>query len=376
MKSRIPAIARKETLHILRDWRPLAMAFAMPMLLILLFGYAITFDIKNLKLAVADEDNSAASRALIEKFASSLYFVVTVRAGSAAELPACLEDGRAQVALAIPRDFGKNLGAGRGDRVQVLIDGSESNTAGIGAGYLNNIINSYNMERVTELLARLGLPAAGVPPIDPAIRIWFNPLLESSTTIVPGLIGAIIVVVSALLTCLTVVRERENGSLEGLFATPVRKREILIGKMLPYLAIAMIDTALVAFVGVVIFGVAFNGSVALFFAVALVFTFVGLGIGLMASVLSPNQLLANQLVILITMLPSFLLSGFMFPIKSMPGWVQAVTYAVPARFFIQVSRGIMLKAQTWNDVRGATLVLLAIAVVVSLRAFTAFKKKL
>lgn len=376
MRTRIPAIARKETLHILRDWRTLAMAFVWPMVLILLFGYAITFDIKNLKLAVADEDNSAASRALLDKFTASGYFVVTVRGGNAESLPACLEDGRAQVALAIPPDFGKNLAAGRGERIQVIIDGSESNTANIGAGYLTNIVNNYNLERVADLLARLGLPASGVPPIDPAIRIWFNPLLESSTTIVPGLIGAIIIIVSALLTCLTIVRERENGSLEGLFATPVRKHEILIGKMIPYLAIAMIDTALVAFIGVVIFGVAFNGSVALFFAVALVFTFVGLGIGMMASVLSPNQLLANQLVILLTMLPSFLLSGFMFPIKSMPEWIQAITYAVPARFFIQVSRGIMLKAQTWQDIRGATWVLVAIAVVVSLRAFTAFKKKL
>ena len=376
MKTRIPAIARKELLHILRDWRTLLIAFVLPVLMILLFGYAITFDIRDLKLAVADEDRSRASRSLVEKFTGSRYFRLVATTSDPEDLLAMLDSGEAQIALSIPRDYGRNLERGEGDAVQVLLDGSESNTATIAAGYVEAIFSQLNISTVDDLLSRRGIPAKGIPPVDLRIRVWFNPELNSSHTIVPGLIAVIMVLIAALLTSLTVVREREFGSLEGLIATPARRYEIIVGKMLPYLGVTLIDCVIVAMMGVVVFEVPFAGSLRLFAATALVFAVAGLSIGLLASVVSSNQLLANQIVILSTMLPSVLLSGFMFPIKSMPGWVQAFTYAVPARYFITICRGIMLKAQPAVNLVRPTLFLVLFGTVLLSLAVARFKKKL
>ena len=376
MRTRIPAVARKELLHILRDWRTLSMAFVLPMALILIFGYAITFDIRDLRLAVADEDGTRASRELVERFAASRYFKLVAKVPHAEELPGLLDDGTAQIAMAIPERFAENIDRWEGDTVQVLFDGSESNTATIAAGYVDTIFAARNISAVKDLLARAGLPSAGIPPIDTRVRVWFNPELESTQTIVPGLVAVIMMVVAALLTSLTVVRERELGSLEGLIATPVRKHEILIGKMLPYLLIALSDCVIVTLLGVVAFDVPFAGSIVLFLATALVFAVAGLSIGLVASVVAGNQLLANQIVVLTTMLPSMLLSGFLFPVKSMPEWVQAITYAVPARYFITICRGILLKAQPAVDLVRPTLFLILFGTVLLTLAITRFRKKL
>lgn len=376
MKTRIPAIARKELLHILRDWRTLLIAFVLPVVMILLFGYAITFDIRDLKLAVADEDRTRASRALVEKFTGSRYFRLVGSTSDPEHLLAMLDSGEAQIALSIPKDYGRNVERWEGDTVQVLLDGSESNTATIAAGYVEAIFSQLNISTVHDLLWRGGIPARGIPPVDMRIRVWFNPELNSSHTIVPGLIAVIMVLIAALLTSLTVVREREFGSLEGLIATPARRYEIIVGKMLPYLGVTLIDCVLVAMMGVVVFEVPFAGSLRLFSATALVFAVAGLSIGLLASVVSSNQLLANQIVILSTMLPSILLSGFMFPIKSMPAWVQAFTYAVPARYFITICRGIMLKAQPVVNLVRPTLFLVLFGTVLLSLAVARFKKKL
>jgi len=376
MNSRIPAIARKETLHILRDWRTLALAFVLPIILLLLFGYAITFDIRDLKLAVADEDQTSYSRALIDRFTSSGYFKIVRTVDHPQQLPELLDREQAQIALAIPEGFAKNMERYAGDKIQVMFDGSESNSATIASGYVDAILASFNMDRVSDALGAAGLPTDGIPPVDVRMRIWFNQDLDSTKTIVPGLIAVIMMVIAALLTSLTVVREREMGSLEGLIATPVRRHEILIGKMIPYLVISLLDCVLIAVTGVAVFGVPFAGSVLLFAITALIFAAAGLSIGLLASVVAGNQLLANQIVVLTTMLPSMLLSGFMFPIKSMPAWVQAITYAVPARYFIVITRGIMLKAQPVTDLIRPTMFLIVFAVAVMALADARFRKKL
>jgi ABC-2 type transport system permease protein len=376
VKTRIPAIARKEFLHIIRDWRTLLIAFVLPILLILLFGYAITFDIRDLKLAVADEDRTAASRALIERFTGSRYFRLVATASDPGDLIALLDSGEAQIVLSIPKDYGRNIQRWEGDTVQVLLDGSESNTATIAAGYVEAIFAGLNISTVKKVLSRGGVPSQGIPPVDMRIRVWFNPEVNSTYTIVPGLVAVIMVVIAALLTSLTVVRERELGSLEGLIATPARKYEIIIGKMLPYLVLTLIDCLMVAMMGVVVFNVPFAGSLPLFAGTALVFAVAGLSIGLLASVVASNQVLANQIVILTTMLPSLMLSGFMFPIKSMPGWLQVVTYALPARYFVTICRGIMLKAQpAVNLVRPTVFLVIFGAVLLSL-AVVRFEKKL
>lgn len=376
MKTRVPAIAKKELLHVLRDWRTLAMAFVLPLVLLLLFGYAITFDIRDLRLAVADEDRTRASRSLVERFSASRYFRLVAQVPSADHLPALLDRGEAQIALVVPKGFADKLDRWEGVAVQVLFDGSESNTATIAAGYVDAIFNSLNVSYVKETLARRGLPGAGLPPVDPRVRVWFNPELDSTSTIVPGLVAVIMMVIAALLTSLTVVREREMGSLESLIATPVRKHEILLGKMLPYLLIALADSVLAILVGVLVFDVPFAGSAALFLGTALVFTVAGLSIGLLASVVAGSQLLANQIVFLTTLLPSMLLSGFLFPVKSMPGWVQAITYAVPARYFVAICRGILLKGQPLEDVARPALFLAAFGAVLLGLAIARFRKKL
>jgi ABC-2 type transport system permease protein len=376
VKTRIPAIARKEFLHIIRDWRTLLIAFVLPILMILLFGFAITFDIRDLKLAVADGDRTAASRALIERFTGSRYFRLVATASDPGDLTALLDSGEAQIVLSIPKDYGRNIERWEGDTVQVLLDGSESNTATIAAGYVEAILAGLNISTVKKVLSRGGLPSQGIPPVDMQIRVWFNPEVNSSSTIVPGLVAVIMVVIAALLTSLTVVRERELGSLEGLIATPARKYEIIMGKMLPYLALTLIDCLMVAMMGVVVFSVPFAGSLTLFAGTALVFAVAGLSIGLLASVVASNQVLANQIVILTTMLPSLMLSGFMFPIKSMPGWLQVITYALPARYFVTICRGIMLKAQPAENLVRPTVFLIVFGAVLLSLAVVRFEKKL
>jgi len=376
IRSRIPAVARKEVLHILRDWRTLAAAFAVPMIMILLFGYAITFDIRDLKLAVADEDQTKASRELVRRFTASGYFVLVATRPHAEQLGELLDCGVAQIALTIPRGYARHLETLRGETVQIIFDGSESNTATIAAGYVDALLAGLNLDQVRQTLARGGVRWRGLPPIDGRVRVWFNPELKSSHTIIPGLVAVIMMVMAALLTSLTIVREREMGSLEGLIATPVRRYEILVGKLIPYLVVSLADCVLVAGLGVFVFGTPFNGSLLLFAGTALIFALAGLGIGLLASVVASNQLFANQIVVLSTMLPSYLLSGFMFPVKSMPDWLQPITYAVPARYFIQICRGIMLKAQPAADLVRPTTFLLVLGAVLLTMSVGRFRKKL
>jgi ABC-2 type transport system permease protein len=313
---------------------------------------------------------------LIEKFTGSTYFRLVATPSNPRVLLALLDSGEAQIGLTIPKDYGRNIERWEGDTVQVLLDSSESNTATIAAGYVEAILAGMNISTVKQVLSQGGVASGGIPPVDLQIRVWFNPELDSTYTIVPGLVAVIMMIIAALLTSLTVVRERELGSLEGLIATPARRHEIIIGKMIPYLVITLIDCMMAAMMGVVVFGVPFAGSLSLFAGTALVFAVAGLSIGLFASVISSNQVLANQIVILSTLLPSIMLSGFMFPVKSMPGWVQAVTYAVPARYFVTICRGIMLKDQSGVDLARPTLFLVIFGTLLLSLAVARFKKKL
>ncbi len=372
MRTRIPAIARKETLHILRDRRTLLMAFVFPLVLLVLFGYAVTFDIKHIRLAVADDDKTPASRELISRLTSSGYFRVAAYTDDPGELPGILDRGEARIALVIPVNYGERLSRAEAQHLQVLYDGSDNNTATIASGYMDAVFTGLNIELLGPRLKSAG---RSLPPVEGRPRIRFNPELESTYTIVTGLIGLIMMVISALLTSLTIVREREQGSLEGLCATPVRKYELLTGKLIPYFMIAMIDCLLVAGAGVFIFHVPFLGSLLLFLLVTGVFSFAGLSVGLLASIVSTSQLLALQIVILTTLLPSFLLSGFMFPVSSMPGWVQAITYAVPARYFIRMCRGIMLQGQNLRHVATPLAFLCGFCAVLFMLSVLRFSKK-
>lgn len=376
MKSRIPAMAHKEFLHIIRDWRSLVMAFVMPMVMLLLFGWAITFDIRDVKLAVHDADRSAASRELVDRFVGNGYFRLVGETDAPGDLRAWLHDGRTQMALSIPPGYERDLARGVKTNVQILIDGADANTATLAGLYPLLIVADTNVDAAASFMAERGVPVSTAPPIEWRPRFWFNPELRSQNFLVPGLIATIMMVMTGLLTSLTLVRERERGSLEQLISTPVRRHEIVIGKLIPYFVIGVIDSLLTAVVGVIVFDVPFVGSARLFTAASCVFAAAGLGIGLFISAASSSQLMAMQLAILTTMLPSFLLSGFMFAIKNMPEWVQAVTLVVPARYFLVVLRGIFLKGSGWEQLWPQIALLAALAVVMLAAATRRFKKRL
>jgi ABC-2 type transport system permease protein len=353
---RLGAIARKETLQLARDRRSLLLAFVLPLLLLALFGYAISLDVRDIALAVIDQDRSAASRELVEAFEASGYFTVVARPDSPAAIDELFARRRALVALVVPPGFAADLGAGAPARVQALLDGSDANTATIALAYAQAVARQFGAE----------LDADGgrsEPPLRAETRVWFNEELASRNMIVPGLIAVIMMIIAALLTSLTVAREWERGTMEQLAATPVTRLEVVLGKLLPYLAIALFDVALSTALGIALFDVPFRGSAWLLAGLSLLFLVGSLGLGLFISAAARSQVLATQIAMVATFLPAFLLSGFMFAIEVMPRPLQIVTMLVPARYFLVVTRGIFLKGVGPEvlAVQAALMVLFAIA---------------
>jgi len=342
--SRIWPIMRKEFLEIWRDPRSLAFVLAMPVLMLLLYGYGISSDVKRIPLAVFDRDGRPPARELVLRFTSTDYFVVTARVESLRGLRRVIDSGQAKVGLMIPEDFSQNLGAGRPAPIQFVVDGSDSNTASIA------ISNIAAISKSTELSPRDLRPQAFLTPrpenpapIELRTWVWYNPELKSSNFLVPGLTAVILMMLAAMLTSLTVAREWERGTMEGLIASPLRPVELMVGKILPYVAIGLVDVAIIVLVAVFWFRVPLRGSLILLMLSSTIFLLGALGIGLFVSAATKNQQVSFQLAVLITMLPSLLLSGFFYPIENMPPVLQAVTYLVPARYFLVVIRGIFLK---------------------------------
>jgi len=366
---RLAAIARKEALQLRRDRRSLLLAFALPLLLLVLFGYAISLDVTDIELAVVDQDRTAASRELVETFEASGYFSVVARPPDAAALEQLFARRRALAALVVPPGFAADLGAGRAAPVQVVLDGSDANTATIAQAYAEAVARDFG---ATVRLAgrRLALPLAAES------RVWFNEELSSRNMIVPGLIAVIMMIIAALLTSLTVAREWERGTMEQLAATPVTRLEVVLGKLLPYLAIGLFDVALSALLGVYLFGVPFRGSVWLLAGLSLQFLTGALGLGLFISAVARSQVLATQIAMIATFLPAFLLSGFMFAIDVMPRPLQLVTLIVPARYFLVVTRGIFLKGVGPEVLAVQALLMILFALVGLALAVKSFKKEL
>lgn len=332
--TRLMAVARKEVLQLKRDRRSLLFAFALPVFLLLVFGYAIAWDVKNIAMVVADHDNSPASRELIDTMRASGYFTVVARLSTPAEVDAWIDRGAAVAALTIPPDFSERLRTGNAV-VQLIADGSDANTATIAIGYANAVVFSFSQRVLFQGNLRL--------PLNVHSRVWYNEELRSRNMIVPGLVAVIMAIIAAILTSLTIAREWDRGTMEQLASTPVSRFEVVIGKLLPYAAIGLIDTAMISAIGVFWFRVPFRGSVVLLFAMSLLFLLGALGVGIFVSAAARTQLLATQAAMVITYLPAFLLSGFIFAIENMPAPLQTVTYLVPARYFLVVTRGIFLK---------------------------------
>ena len=356
---RLFAIARKEAVQLRRDTRSMLLAFALPLLLLIFFGYAITLDVDELPLAVLDQDRSAASRQLVERLVAGDYFVLERSLQSHDDAEDVLLRGDAVAVLVIPPDFARARASGRSAPVQLLVDGSDANTATIALGYADAIFAAY-----------AGMSAA--PPLDVRTRIWYNPELESRNMIVPGLVAVIMAIIAALLTSLTIAREWERGTMEQLASTPVRRGEVVIGKLIPYAVIGAIDVAVTIVAGMLLFDVPLRGSVLLLGALTLLFLAGALGLGLFFSAALKSQLLATQAAIMTTFLPAVLLSGFLYDVDSMPVGVRAVTFLIPARYYVTVTRGIFLKGVglevLWPDAL-AMLVFAAVGLGLATRMF-------
>jgi ABC-2 type transport system permease protein len=336
------AIFRKELIHIRRDPISLAQVILLPVILMLLYGYALTFDIKHVSLAVYDQEQTQLSRDLIKRFRSTEYFSLVRMAKSYEELKDLISSRQVQAGQVIPYDFSWNYQTGKTARVQALVDGTDSNTANIVLGYVQGVTTPYAEKLLVQRLQTKG-PVKQDSPVDTQLRFWFNEALESRNYIVPGLIAVIMTVVGALLTALTVVRELERGSMEGLMATPLKKTELMLGKLGPYFFIGMFDMLIVMALGKFLFDVPLRGSGLLLLGLSAIFLIATLGQGLLISVSAENQLQAFQMAMLSTFLPAFLLSGFVFSIYLMPLPLQIVSYIVPARYVVTISKGIYLK---------------------------------
>jgi len=373
--SRLLAVAHKELLHILRDPRSLAMGIAIPMLLLVLFGYALTLDVDNVPLVVWDQSGTPASRELVSGFDGSRYFSLRAFVGGYDEIERAVDHGDALMAVVIPADLGRATSTGLEPAVQILVDGSDSNTAATAIGYAENVVRRWSQEIALERLRRSGGRTVHLP-LEVRSRVWFNADMESKNYIIPGLIAVIMMVIAALLTSLTVAREWETGTMEQVVSTPLKGPELILGKFLPYFGIGLLDVALAVLTGAFVFDVPLRGSVALLFGMAAVFLTGALALGLVISIVTKGQLLASQLAMVLTFLPAFLLSGFMYDIGNMPRPIQVVTHLVPARYFVALLKGIYLKGVGLEVLAPQALLLAAFSVVMLTIATIKFRKNL
>ncbi|MBX7259925.1 MAG: ABC transporter permease [Candidatus Hydrogenedentes bacterium] len=369
------AIARKEFLHVVRDPRSLGMAIAMPMLMLLLFGYALTLDVDRVPLVVWDQSGTKASREFLSHFTGSRYFSLRGYVDTYADIERIIDNREALLAMVIPRDFSEQIEAGKRVPVQLIADGSDSNTATIAMGYAKAITEAYNQQVMLHQIQRFGITPPR-QPLDVRARVWYNADLESRNFIVPGLIAVIMSIIGAMLTSLTIAREWERGTMEQLISTPVRSPELLFGKLIPYFGVGMCDVVLAMLMGRFLYHVPLRGSVVLLFATAMIFLTVAATQGMIFSILAKNQLLASQLALMGTFLPAFLLSGFAFAISNMPIALQYVTYIVPARYFVVILKGIYLKGVGVSLLWGDIALLIVFATLLLIVANVAFRKKL
>ena len=338
----IQAVTRKEFYHLIRDFRSLYLAFALPLLLILLFGYALSLDVDNVETVVVDYDKTDLSRDIIRRLDASPYFHVAAHLQNTKEATEYLDHGRAILVVVISPDWTKNLRADREAPLQLLLDGSDPNFASITRGYVNAFIEQYNQKLLVQFLNRQGMEKIK-PPLEARIRVWFNEDLESRNFIVPGIIAVIIMIVGAMLTSLVIAREYENGTMETIKSLPLSAGEFLIGKAIPYFFVGLTDVLISILMGQILFNVVMKSSFWLMILASSIYLAVALALGLFISSVTKNQLLANQGAILLTYLPSLLLSNFVFPIVNMPKVLQLITCVVPATYYIDILSGLYLK---------------------------------
>ena len=370
----IIAVSRKEFYHLIRDFRSLYLAFFIPLLLILMFGYALSLDVDNVKTIVVDHDKTYLSREFVEKLGASSYFDITCYLPDSLSAVRYLDHGRTTMALIIPAGWTEDIKADRESAIQVLLDGSDPNFAGLSRGYITAFVEGYNQGLLKDFINRKGMDKL-MTPVEPRIRVWFNEDLESSNFIVPGIIAIIIMIVGVILTSLVIAREYENGTMETILSLPISAKEFLIGKAIPYFLIGLVDVLVAVLMGQILFGVVMKGSFWLMVLGSTIYLWVALSLGLLISVVTKSQLLANQIAILVSFLPSMLLSNFVFPIENMPKVLQIITYIVPARYFIDILSGLYMRNLGLSYLWPSYLVLLFMFIILANITFIRLKKE-
>jgi len=375
--TRMLAVARKELLQILRDSRSLIIVVIMPVTLMFLFGYGVNLDLTGLPLYVLDQDGTQQSQDLLKHFQASRYFHIVRVVDSYSAVTHALDDGDAKMGIVIPWNFSRRLGSGANVRVQALVDATDDNTANVLIGYAQGVIQGYSSDVQLGWLERHGQSAvSGDVPIGVQTRTWYNEDLESSAFIIPGVLALVMSVIGAFLTSLTIARERERGSMEQLISTPVTAMEIMFGKLAPYFILGMFDVAVCAFIAIGWFHVPFRGSLVTLMACSALFMLVVLSLGFFISVIAKNQLAASQIALIITFLPAFLLSGFLFAIEQMPVALQWITHIFPARYYVSLLKRIFLKGTPASMMASDLLPLAGFTLALALVATRSFRKRL
>jgi ABC-2 type transport system permease protein len=373
--TRLLAVARKELLQIVRDTRSLGIVVIMPVTLMLLFGYGVNLDLKGLPLYVCDQDGSQQSQDLLKRFQASEYFHIVRAVDNRAAIARALDDGSARMGLVIPWNFSQQLSQGGPVQVQALVDATDDNTANVIMGYTQGVVQGYSTDLQIDWLRSRGM-SLQASPIAVETRTWYNEDLESSAFIIPGVLALVMSVIGAFLTSLTIAREWERGSMEQLISTPVTALEIMLGKLAPYFVLGMFDVAVCTALAIGWFHVPFRGSLLTLAVCSALFLVVVLSLGFFISVVAKNQLAASQIALLITFLPAFLLSGFLFAIEQMPVPLQWITHIFPARYYVSILKSIFLKG-TPAAMLGADLLPLAgFTFVLALVATRSFHKRL
>lgn len=370
---RIAFMMWKEVLELRQDPRIFSVIFIAPIIQLTVLGYAATTDVKNVPIVVVDADRSAASRALISRFQGSGIFTLVDVTSDVRAIDPYLTRGEAWMALSIPPGYGEDIAAGRPVKVQVVADGSDASSTNVAIGYASNLVAGYSQELVE---ARSGVNASSVGGIEPRVRIWFNPTIESRYFMLPGIFALLLLVVTTNLSSMAIVREKEIGTLEQLNVTPLGRVELIFGKLLPYAAIGLIDALIVLLVTLFWFEVPLRGSFWLLMGMSLIYLLTTLGLGLFVSTVSKTQQQAMMTSTFFFLTPMMYLSGFVFPIENMPAAIQPITYLIPLRYFVIILRGIFLKGVGLETLWPQALALLGWGVAILALAIARSSKRL
>lgn len=371
------AIARKEFILIRRDKATTYMVVIFPLMMLILYGFGIRYDVASVPMTILDQDRTAQSRQYIERFDSSPYFLIRRYVDNYRDLQTDIDQGKSRIGLVIPADFSRLIASRREAVVQVLVDGADNNTASIAMNYFSRITQRYSSDiMVQQMDAVLRQLQLSVPAVEAEQRIWFNPDLESVQFIVPGIIAVIMMIVGTLLTAVTIVKEKEQGTIEQIVSSPIGRYELMVGKVMPYAILAYLDFLLIVAASRFLFGVTIKGSLSLLLITAFFYLIGVLGLGILVSTSTQTQMAAMLTAILASMLPSILLSGFIFPINQMPRVLQAITAVVPARYFIEILRDIYLKNLGFEYFWKETLYILLFGLATLVLAARRFQKRL